>query len=52
LPPGYPKTTNLLKRRDQLTMGYFDNLKSGPLNEYKKILKMEKNYIFVILLLD
>jgi hypothetical protein len=30
-------------RADRLTMGYFDNFDDGPLNKYKKILKMEKN---------
>jgi hypothetical protein len=30
-------------RGDRLTMGYFDNLDNGPLNKYKKILKMKKS---------
>jgi hypothetical protein len=31
------------ERRDQLTMGYFDNFDNGSLKKYKKILKIEKN---------
>jgi hypothetical protein len=31
------------KRRDQLTMGYFDNFNNESLNKYKKNLKIEKN---------
>jgi hypothetical protein len=34
-------------RRDPLIMGYFDNLDNGPLNKYKKILKIEKQIIYV-----
>jgi hypothetical protein len=33
----------LNKRRGQLIMDYFDNLDNGPLNKYKKILKMKKS---------
>jgi hypothetical protein len=33
-------------------MGYFDNVDNGPLNKYKKILKMKKVYRCVILILD
>jgi hypothetical protein len=29
-------------RRDQLTMGYFDNFDNGSLKKDKKILKIEK----------
>jgi hypothetical protein len=29
-------------------MSYFDNLDNGPLNKYKKILKMEKKFIDVL----
>jgi hypothetical protein len=39
------------RRRDQLIMGYFDNLDNGPLNKYKKILKI-KVYRCVHLPLD
>jgi hypothetical protein len=28
-------------------MGYFDNLDNGPLNKYKKILKIKKKFINV-----
>jgi Malonyl-CoA decarboxylase C-terminal domain len=34
---------DFLLRRDQLTMGYFDNLDNGSLKKYKKILKIEKS---------
>jgi hypothetical protein len=37
------------KRRDQLTMGYFDNLDNKSLNKYKK---MGKKYRCVLLPLD
>jgi hypothetical protein len=37
---------------DPLTMDYFDNVDNGPLNKYKKILKIEKKFICVILHLD
>jgi hypothetical protein len=33
---------DIFKRRDQLTMGYFDNLNNRSLKKYKKILKIEK----------
>jgi hypothetical protein len=33
-------------------MDYFDNLDNGPLNKYKKILKMEKKFINVFFYLD
>jgi hypothetical protein len=33
----------LIRRRDRLTMVYFDNLDNGPLNKYKK---NHKNGIF------
>jgi hypothetical protein len=39
-------------RRDQLTINYFDNLDNEPLNKYKKILKIKKNYKFILLHLD
>jgi hypothetical protein len=42
----------LVKRRDPLTMGYFDNLNNEPLNKYKKILKMNFFYRYVLLLMD
>jgi hypothetical protein len=29
-------------------MGYFDNFDNGPLNKYKKILKIEKTNIDVL----
>jgi hypothetical protein len=35
-----------------LKMGYFDNLGSRFLNKYKKFLKIEKKYKYVILLAD
>jgi hypothetical protein len=38
-------------RRDELTMGYFDNLDNGFLKKYKKILKIEKIFIDVLLYL-
>jgi hypothetical protein len=31
------------KRRDQLTMGYFDNFNNESLNKYKKNLEIEKS---------
>jgi hypothetical protein len=40
---------NIVKRRDRLTMVYFDNLDNGFLNKYKKNLKNEKKCIDVIL---
>jgi hypothetical protein len=43
--------SNLNLRRDQLTMSYFDNFDNGPLNKYKKILKIEKKIYKCILLL-
>jgi hypothetical protein len=30
---------------DRLIMGYFDNLDNESLNKYKKILKIEKQFI-------
>jgi hypothetical protein len=40
-------------RGDGLTMGYFDNIiDNGPLNKYKNILKMKKNYRCVLLPMD
>jgi hypothetical protein len=45
------RISNLDKRRDQLTMIYFDNLNNGPLNKCKKNLKFVF-YKCVILHLD
>jgi hypothetical protein len=33
-------------------MGYFDNLDNEPLNKYKKILKLEFFYKYVLLTTD
>jgi hypothetical protein len=33
---------------DPLTMDYFDNVDNGPLNKYKKILKIEKKNSYVL----
>jgi hypothetical protein len=39
-----PDISQFIKRRDWLTMGYFDNLDNGSLNKYKKkILEMKKS---------
>jgi hypothetical protein len=42
----------LEKRRDKLTMVYFDNLDNEPLNKYKKNKNEKKIYRCVFLLLD
>jgi hypothetical protein len=39
------------KRKDRLTMGYFDNLNNEFLNKYKINLKNEKKFIDVFLYL-
>jgi hypothetical protein len=41
------KIPRINKRRDWLTMGYFDNLDNGYLNKYKINFKNEKKFIDV-----